>query len=271
VSLAFQPHDRIYVYASYAEGFTAGALESSPVLPDPIVLDPEVVRTKEIGLRSDWLDRRLVFNATLFRSRWDGLRVSKQIEDPSNPGQVLPQTVPTSDGNAAARGLEVDIAYRASDRWSANVSLGLLDTEYLDIGVPPANGTGLQPGIPFAYAPRRSFSLGAQYRWPLARRGELRFAGSYGWMDEYERASAAQFQTRNSDGSHRPEPAYGLLNGRIAFAPADKNWTVSVYGTNLTNERYVSGGLDTGSSWGFDIVTLGRPRELGVGMTLELD
>ena len=77
-------------------------------------------------------------------------------------------------------------------------SLGLLDTEYLDIGDPPANGTGLQPGIPLQYAPEQSFSLGLRYRLPLARGGELLFAGNYGWMDEYQRAAASEFQTKGS-------------------------------------------------------------------------
>ena len=133
-----------------------------------------------------------------------------------------------------------------------------------DVGVPPANGSGLQPGTPFAYAPDTSVSLSARYRWPLAGGAELALIGSYGWMDEYYRARAADQQSKNDDGSHKPEPAYGILNANVVFQPAGRNWQLSVFGTNLTDERYVNGGFV--AVMALDYGTLGRPREVGIGM-----
>ncbi|HWN40121.1 MAG TPA: TonB-dependent receptor [Gammaproteobacteria bacterium] len=257
VSLSYRPTERLYLYASYAEGFTASEVVASPVVPDPIVLDPEIVSTSEIGLRSDWLDARLRFNATLFDSEWDGLRVAQRLID-------SPFTIPSSDGVAEATGLEIDLSYLPGDRWQLELGLGLLDSEYVDVGVPPANGSGLQPGTPFAYAPDTSVSLSARYRWPLAGGAELALIGNYGWMDEYYRARAADQQSKNDDGSHKPEPAYGILNANVVFQPAGRNWQLSVFGTNLTDERYVNGGVV--AVMALDYGTLGRPREVGIGM-----
>ena len=53
ISIGYEPTDEIYLYASYAEGFTQSAVVDNPVTFEPIVLDPEVVKTREIGLRSD--------------------------------------------------------------------------------------------------------------------------------------------------------------------------------------------------------------------------
>jgi outer membrane receptor protein involved in Fe transport len=165
---------------------------------------------------------------------------------------------------AEATGLEIDLSYLPGDRWQLELGLGLLDSEYVDVGVPPANGSGLQPGTPFAYAPDTSVSLSARYRWPLAGGAELALIGNYGWMDEYYRARAADQQSKNDDGSHKPEPAYGILNANVVFQPAGRNWQLSVFGTNLTDERYVNGGVV--AVMALDYGTLGRPREVGIGM-----
>jgi iron complex outermembrane receptor protein len=270
VAIAYRPTDEIFLYASYAEGFTQGAVVNNPLVPAPIILDPEVVTTRELGLRSDLLDNRLRFNATYFDSRWDGLRVPKRVDDPNNPGQPLPFPFPTSDGLASAEGLELELFYLPGERWELDVALGLLDTEYLDIGDPPANGTGLQPGIPFQYAPETSYSVTARYRLPLASGGELLFVGNYGWMDDYQRVSPREFQTKNPDGTSKPEPAYGVLNARVMYQPDDR-WQLSVFGTNLTNEWYVNGGADNGLFRGYDFGTIGRPREVGVGLRFIFD
>jgi iron complex outermembrane receptor protein len=268
VAMSFEITDDIFLYASYAEGFTSAAAVNSAV--GPIVLDPEIVHTEEIGLRSDWFDHRLRLNATLFNSHWDGMRVPKSVPDPNNP-ELLGPRIPTDDGVAEASGLEAELYYLPGERWELNFALGLLDTEYLEIGDPPANGTGIQPGTPFAYAPQTSFSLGVRYRLPLATGAELLFAGDYGWMDEYQRSSANQDQPKNPDGSNKPEPAYGLLNARIVFQPTSRSWQVALFGTNLTNEWYINGGFDAGPFFGYDVAMIGNPREIGASVRFAFD
>jgi len=270
VSIGYRPTDNLHLYASYAEGFTSSEVVSNPFSPEPIILAPEVVATRELGLRSDWLDDRLRFNATYFRSHWDGLRVRKLLDDPNNPGRLTGIRIPASDGVAESTGLELDLRVLFGERWALDFGLGLLDTEYLDVGDPPPNGTGLQPGIPFQYAPEASATLAVRYRKPLAR-GELSFAADYGWMDEYQRASASDYQTKNPDGSTRMEPAYGVLNARVVYGPTNAHWQLSFFGTNLTNEWYVNGGIDVGLYEAYDFATIGRPRELGVGVKFLLD
>jgi outer membrane receptor protein involved in Fe transport len=267
VSLAYELSDSVYFYASYAEGFTQAELRPSPAGGAPILLDPEVVRTRELGFRSDWLGRRLRLNATYFDSRWEGMRVPKGVIDPST-GQPYPFPFPSSDGVAEVDGLEVELFYLPGERWELDLALGFLDAEYVDLGDPPANGTGLQPGIPLAFAPDASFSVGVKYRWPLANGKELLFVGNYGWMDEYERGTANQEQTKNPDGSNKPEPAYGVLNARVMLAL--DAWQLSLFGTNLTDSWYVNSGNDFGFLFGFDRATIGRPREVGIGFEYRL-
>jgi iron complex outermembrane receptor protein len=271
LSLSYELTDEVFLYASYAEGFTSSTAVTTPATPQPVVLDPEVIATREVGVRSDWLDNRLRINATYFNSRWDGLRVAKRPPDPGNPGQLSPFVIPTSDGLAEAEGLELELAYAPGDRWQLDFALGLLDTQYLDIGVPAPNGSGLQPGIPFAYAPETSYSVALSHRWPLMRDGTIRLVGSYGWMDEYQRSPLNEFQPKNPDGSSKPEPAYGILNAHMVYEPARGKWQIALFGRNLTDEWYINGGLDVGLFQGFDFATVGRRRELGVGFRVTID
>lgn len=272
ISLGYRPSNGVYVYASYAEGFTSSETVNNPLGATPIILGPEVVRTHELGLRSDWISNRLRLNATLFDSHWDGLRVGKSLDDPNNPGQPLGNLrIPTSDGVARSTGLEVELHYLSRTRWELDFALGLLDTQYLDIGNPPTNATGLQPGIPFQYAPNTSYSLGMRYHWPLTNGATLLATANYGWMGAYQRAAANDFQSKNPDGSSKLEPAYGILNARIVYGPPHMNWKLSLFGKNLTNQWYVNGGLDVGRYEGYDAATIGRPRELGVGIQFTFD
>ena len=74
-------------------------------------------------------------------------------------------------------------------------------------------------------------------------------------------------------------PSYRLLNGRISFK-ADSGWSVAVFGNNLTDKYYLTGGFDPGGPvtdptpgvtgvphdrvFGFAMLDIGRPREIGV-------
>src|SRR5690606_12376641 len=105
----YQLTDDIMLYGSWGEGFTSGGVTISVNFPEPIILDPEIISTREFGLRSDLLDGRLRFNATYFASKWDGLRVPILPLDPNNPGQRLPFPVNTSEGLAEADGWEFEV------------------------------------------------------------------------------------------------------------------------------------------------------------------
>jgi iron complex outermembrane recepter protein len=267
--ISYRFHSALMVYGSWAEGFTSGGVTISPNFPDPIVLDPEIITTREIGVKSDWLGGRLRFNGSYFSSDWDGLRVPILPPDPNNPGQNLPFPVNTSEGEAKADGFEFEVTWAPSERWRLNFGLGLISTEYVDLGDVPSDGTGLQPGLPFAYAPDRSASVGLRYALPLSNGSQVLFVGNYGWMDKYVRDPAAQRIPPAAGGGVAFEPSYGILNARVVVEPPDRRWSVSVWGRNLTDEWYINGGFDARTVWGYDFATIGRSREMGVSLGFE--
>ena len=58
-----------------------------------------------------------------------------------------------------------------------------------------------------------------------------------------------------------------LLRARATWAPRNADWELSLFGTNLTNEKYITSGVADSPGFGLAEVTVARPRELGVTLT----
>ena len=270
----YQFTDDFMGYVSWGEGFTSGGVTISPNFPDPIVLDPEIISTSEIGIRSDWLDKELRFNASYFMSNWDGLRVPILPDDPNfppNTGHKLPFPVTTSQGKAEASGWEFEVVWAPNEHWMLNGGIGLLDSKYLDIGDPDPSGVnGIQPGSPFAYAPKTSATISLQYDQTLKNGGHMLYIGNYGWKDKYVRDPSNQRTPKDANGNTIFEPAYGLFNARVRYEPKDPRWYLEVWGRNLGDVQYVNGGFDTRTVWGYDFTVVGPSREVGLSLGFKL-
>jgi iron complex outermembrane receptor protein len=270
--------DDVMIFGSWSEGFTETAIQNpslptsvngacpSQLVPTAVSLRREVITNREIGLRSDWLDNSLRFNATYFDADWDGMRVNNLPIDPCT-GAPAPNPYMSADGGGIADGWEFEFVYAPTERLRFNVNLGLIDTAYTARGF--FDGTnGIGPNTPFAYAPEKSASLGVQYEVPTEGGGNWTVAGNYGWSDQYTRDNANQRTPVDANGNYIYEPSYGILNARVTYTPSEGNWTASLFGTNLTDEQYVNGGFDTRFVWGYDFAVIGRPREIGAGLSV---
>jgi len=54
-----------------------------------------------------------------------------------------------------------------------------------------------------------------------------------------------------------------LLNGRITWATADRDWEIAAYGRNLTDKAYFNGKLSLVGFFGREQGNVGAPREYG--------
>jgi outer membrane receptor protein involved in Fe transport len=306
-SASYQWTNDVMLYFTYAEGFTSASspqvrigpnsvVSSMPasanarpspnsvpnpatcppgeVCPDFVIIDlpVEVIDNSEIGLRSDWLDGRLRFNATYFDANWDGMRVQLLPTDAAGNTQPFPYS--TGDGRGTADGWEFEVIWAPTDRLTLNAGLGLIDTNYIQAGqltgLPgQASITGNYPGAPFAYAADESGALGAQYEIPMRNGGRLLLVGNYGYTGDYARDAAYQRTFIDQFGNPVLEPAYGILNSRFVYQPSARNYSVEIWGKNLLDELYINGGFDTRDTWGYDFSIVGRSREVGVSLSFE--
>jgi iron complex outermembrane receptor protein len=226
-------------------------------------LPPELIDNWEVGLRSDWMDGRLRFNATYFDSLWEHMRIIQLPVDMAGNTQPFPYD--SGDGEGTSKGFEFEVVWVPTDQLQLNFGLGLIDTNYTQAG--RFNGTtGQYPGAPFAYAAEESYTLGANYDIPLANGGHIMLVGNYGYMGDYARDAAYQRTLIDANGTPILEPGYGILNARFVYEPADRNFSVELWGKNLTDELYINGGFDTRDTWGYDFAIVGRSREVGVSL-----
>jgi iron complex outermembrane receptor protein len=257
VSITYDWRDNVMVYASYAEGFGAGGINVNPVL-GIVPYGPEELSNYEIGLRSDWWNGNLRLNATAFDSKWEGIQLSQAPPDPNNPGLSIPNPIIVNAAAADASGMELETMWSIGEAWRVDASLAFLDTAYTN----PGDATQIQLNTPFAYAPERSYSVGAQYTATLGNAGRLVSRIDYGWMDDYQRSREIRFQAT--------QEAFGLVSARVMYEPPDQNWRLSVFGTNLSNEKYLNSGMVSGA-FSVDAATVGRPREVGASLQIFFD
>ncbi len=257
LALQYQFNDNVMGYITGAEGFNGGGVNSlfNSELPNNgiVAFDPEFLTNYEIGLRSDFANNRLRFNATYFWGIWDGIQVGEVL----TPGQ----TTTTNAGEAEISGLEIESVWRPTDSFQVDFTLATLDAAYTDTGL----STTVQVGDKFVNAPETGYSIGAQWDTGLSGGGSVMVRADYGWIDD-----VVTFRDRRFHWPSRANVAYGLASGRITWTPAAGNWDVAFFGTNLTDEFYRQGGFPAVLA-GIDQGVVGRPREFGVTLRLRLE
>ncbi len=248
--LEYQAAPDLMAYGSVARGFKSGGfnIRRAPELPNLgfYAFRPETALTYEIGLRSEWLHRRLRLNATLFQTDYRDIQLRQQT---IVNGQFT--TLIQNAAKARIRGAEVELTAAPVRGLTVSAAYGHLDPKYLDVG----RVRGLTLDSRFQRTPRHSFSGSANYEVPLGS-GTLELHGDYSYR------SKEQFQILAAVNDQK---AYGLLGARLTFRARDDRWSFAVFGTNLTDERYRTAGRGTLiNQIGFAYSSVGMPRQIGV-------
>jgi iron complex outermembrane receptor protein len=270
VSLQMQFTDNVMGYVSYAEGFNSGGVSAPTVGSTRLILPyhPSTLENLEVGVRSDLLDGKIRFNATVFSTVWADLQAAGVVYDPVTGAQI-PTLVTTNVGEAEAKGAEVELTFLPIESLMINVGLGVLDTAYTEIK--PGTMTGhlpLDTGTEFAQAPDSSYTVGFQHTATTGSGGsfitrlDYNYQGQFWRSEPFLRVSAYE---AIPDGFEESGD-WGVVNLRLSYEPADANWQASVFGTNLTDEYMLNSGFFHGI-WGYDFATVGRPREFGAALT----
>ncbi|KAM3115646.1 TonB-dependent siderophore receptor [Phormidesmis sp. 146-33] len=115
VGLVYQPTNSLSLYASYSRSF----LQSVGTAFDRSLFQPERGTQYEVGLKADWLDRRL--STTL--AFYEITRSNVLTTDPANPNFSI-QT-----GEQRSRGIELDIAGEILPGWKIAAAYAYTDAQ----------------------------------------------------------------------------------------------------------------------------------------------
>jgi iron complex outermembrane receptor protein len=248
----------LMTYFSYSEGFRSGGHNARVIttLPDNgfLPFEPETLTAYEIGVKSQFFDDRLQVNIAGFIQDWDDMQVEQNL---TLPPTFIPQNFFQNAGSGKSDGFEMEVVALLGAGWRFNAGLGYIDAGYTELD--PAI-VSLTLDTPFAEAPEWNYNLGAQWDYQPSFGGALTTRVDWGWQDD---------QQVNADRSNAVrDNSFGLLRANMTYELPGGRWTVSVFGTNLTNERYLLSGL-SGVGQTLPTGTYGRQREWGVSVTYE--
>lgn len=252
----YTPTDDLTVFGAYKKGFKSGSF-SIATPPTPSVdnaFGDETARGGEVGLKSRWLERRLIANAALYYYTFSGLQVGT-TEPPLAGGVPITRTL--NAGGARTYGLDLDAAYRpieidnlqlsAAANWNharytqltnvpcwASQTIAQGCTESFNSATGLYTGQNLS-GTQMVRAPQWQMNLGGSYDVPLANGYKLTFNEANAYTSSYPTALAVG----------RPENdelqrAFVKVDLGVEFKSPDEQWSVAVIAKNV-GDKIVTG------------------------------
>jgi iron complex outermembrane receptor protein len=283
----------VSAYASFNRGFKSGSYSLQSPLNAPYL--PQYINAYEVGLKSEWFDRRLRLNLSAYHYDIDNYQVRSAAV--ANPGASLILNAATVKVNGA----DVEFEAAPADKLRLFGGFTWLHSRFDTFGGPGAAnqapivypnansstdptmrtrcpaaqlgtanpgvvGTGpITGGFTTCFgdvsgnrtpnAPTFTGSFGASYAIPVGERGELRLAALYSYNSGY----VFEPDNRAKQGN------YSLLNGSIEYRPTE-TVGLMLWGRNLADTEYAVQKLTTATG---TVATLGAPRTYG--LTVKFD
>jgi len=247
LGLEYQWTEDLMTYASAARGFKSGGFNGrAQSLAEIDSFDPEYVWSYEIGLKSEWLDRRLLLNLAAFYNDYTDIQLTsvRAVE-----GLIV--VVTENAGEARIQGMEVELAAQPLEPLTIRAGVGYTDAEYTEL----APGATVTLDSDLVKVPEWTGSLAVDLSLPLGSTWLLHLGGDMSYRSSY-------FNDPNNT-ALLGQDAFTLLGAHARFESIDRRWELTVFGTNLSDERYKTNGLQSYGSFGTADATFGPPREWG--------
>lgn len=276
--LSFQALDELFTYFSYSRGFKSGGFNTRAATPALLMspFDSETVDAYELGFKWQFWDQRVRLNADGFYLDYTNLQRTILTLEPT--GLVASTVLNAAD--AEVWGSEIELLATPLDRLWLNVGYGLTLGSFKSFEECTALGPGATlpsdcttfTGVPgatydyadqrkFANAPEHSVNVGAQYSLPAFSWGVVTARLDYYWQ--------SMTWLQNGDEPRASMPAFGLLNGRIAFEEIEvggSKMTFGIWGRNLLDRQYKDFGIDFNTNTNANVIgASGEPTRSGVG------
>ena len=251
------------LYAKLSKGFRGGALQQRAPYVAPV--EPETAKDFEVGLKSEFFDRRVLLNLAAYRTNYTN---QQQTGIEFVPGTTTRTTVLRNASEARYQGFEAEWQLRPFEGFSAYGNFGYLDAEYrkwpnapVALGNPaPAtiNAAGIDIEIP-----KYTGNVGARYELDLGpgRAGlqaDLNFfshtpltalSNEAAVPDSYEK-----FVRKGRD----------LLSARIDYNMPQIGLQLALWATNLTDRHYQTANIVSTANGGLFEGLTREPRMYGI-------
>jgi len=247
--LKLSPH--FMTYARFASGYRPGGPNANPGNGVAPAYNPDKTQNYEIGAKTDFLDRRLTLDASVYYIDWNGIQISL----------VNDQTKTTYNANGGkARSEGAELSVEAKPLGGLTISAWAVWSDAVLTGDFPSTSTahGVS-GDRLPYSSRFSGNFALQEDLSLGGG----FVGFLGGQVTYRSGWVGIFQ---SDPIRQTYPGYTQVDLRTGLKSGD--WTVNLFVNNVTDKRAaLVGGIDTFPPWAFWGI---QPRTVGANVTFSL-
>ena len=269
--LSYQQTDDVLFYASYSKGYSSGGFNGDVAMRRFL---PETSDNYEFGMKGEFLDNRLRVNATMFSTSYENQQVTV--------GRIVNGT-PIADlvnaQEATLEGMEFEVLAQLSDSLVLTAMLATFEGEYDEFIIQDNTSVANADGSLSTIVVERDISdtgFGGN---------DDRLTWDVSLIHTYDLGNGADIQSTIGVSYHDEEnytledvPSsvaddYELVDARITWNLADGQTSISLWGTNLTDEDYVntmlsqSGDIEIGGtnfSLGMTTDYWGQPRRYGV-------
>jgi len=226
IVLNYRLNDDVLVYATGARGYRPGGpnvglpINAGCVLGDVYkpLFDPDSVWNYELGLKSQFLDRRATLNLAAYRIDWKD--VQQSITDP-----VCGSLFFANFGDARSEGVELEISLRPIESLLLNASASYTDAKYTKVDDAFVGFVDVQPGDALSEVPEWKYAASAEYTFAIGDR-----------RSGYVRADWQYVGSIPTGVTNRLErDSYDILNAAVGMQSGP--WEVSLYVQNAGNTK----------------------------------
>ncbi len=269
--LSYQQTDDVLFYASYSKGYSSGGFNGDVAMRRFL---PETSDNYEFGMKGEFFDNRLRVNATAFSTTYENQQVTV--------GRIVNGT-PIADlvnaQEATLEGMEFEILAQLSDSLVLTAMLATFEGEYdefiIEDNTTVTNADGSLSTLVVerditdtgfgGNDDRLTWDVSLIHTYDLGDGSDIQSTIGISYHDE-ENYTLEDVPSSVADD-------YELVDARITWNLADGQTSISLWGTNLTDEDYVnnmlsqSGDIEIGGtnfSLGMTTDYWGEPRRYGV-------
>ncbi|MCV6615540.1 MAG: TonB-dependent receptor, partial [Cellvibrionaceae bacterium] len=161
IALLYQPLASATVYLNYSESFNPATVGAQAEVADERPLEPETGKQIELGVKSEWLDGRIMTTAALYQIDKQNVVQQNPSDTADIPGDGIPSLI--NIGEVEAQGLELTLVGDLSRSWTITANYAYNDTRVVKGVAGDSLRNTFGDGSRFANAPEHQAGLWTRF------------------------------------------------------------------------------------------------------------
>ncbi len=281
------------LYIKYSRGWKGGHFNGGATTRFDIItgVEPEIVDSYELGLRSHWFDGRLSTNVTGFYYDYQNLQVFK-LEQTPTAGFTTAKLINAQ--SATVYGVELDLELQPIEGMRITFNGAWVESEYDEflIDLPQRfsrekpGGRGFFPPeivrFPYDYSgndligsPKFSFTGAIDYEIPLPGQiagrgiGKLTPSYSFSWRDDiYFDAGSGRGSYLNFPEATFGQEAFWIHNATLSWTSENELIEITGWVHNFLDQHYKTSSDDVSQGLSYILDAWADPRTYGITVTV---